>query len=67
MSQIILSLLASVAALVVGVRLYQRVIAAPTSTERANEIADAIRSGAEAFLSPSVPDGGHRGSGDPAA
>ena len=51
MLQIVLSLVAAVAALAVGVVLYQRVIAAQTSTERANEIAAAIRSGAEAFLS----------------
>ena len=51
MSYIVLSLLASIAALVMGVRLYRQVIAAPQSTERANEIAAAIRSGAEAFLS----------------
>jgi len=50
MPQIYLSLLASIAALAMGVRLYQRVNAAPQSTERANEIAAAIRSGAEAFL-----------------
>ena len=51
MFQIVLSLLAALAALAVGVGLYRRVLAAPTSTERANEIAAAIRSGAEAFLS----------------
>jgi K(+)-stimulated pyrophosphate-energized sodium pump len=51
MFQIVLSIVAAIAALVVGVGLYRRVIAAPTSTERANEIAAAIRSGAEAFLS----------------
>jgi K(+)-stimulated pyrophosphate-energized sodium pump len=44
-------MVAAIAAIVVGVGLYRRVIAAPTSTERANEIAAAIRSGAEAFLS----------------
>jgi K(+)-stimulated pyrophosphate-energized sodium pump len=51
MFQIVLSMVAALAALAVGVGLYRRVIAAPTSTERANEIAAAIRSGAEAFLS----------------
>ncbi|MEM7411686.1 MAG: sodium-translocating pyrophosphatase [Myxococcota bacterium] len=51
MVQIVLSLIAAVAAIAVGVGLYRRVIGAPTSTERANEIADAIRAGAEAFLS----------------
>jgi K(+)-stimulated pyrophosphate-energized sodium pump len=51
MFQIVLSLIASLAAIAVGVLLYRRVIGAPTSTERANEIAAAIRSGAEAFLS----------------
>ncbi len=51
MPQIVLSLVAALAAIAVGVGLYRRVIAAPTSTDRANEIAAAIRSGAEAFLS----------------
>src|SRR5262245_53045929 len=51
MFQIVLSLIAAIAAIAVGVGLYRRVIAAPTSTERANDIAAAIRSGAEAFLS----------------
>ena len=51
MFQIVLSLIAAIAAIAVGVGLYRRVIAAPTSTDRANEIAAAIRSGAEAFLS----------------
>jgi K(+)-stimulated pyrophosphate-energized sodium pump len=51
MFQIALSLIAALAAIAVGLLLYRRVIAAPTSTERANEIAAAIRSGAEAFLS----------------
>jgi K(+)-stimulated pyrophosphate-energized sodium pump len=51
MLQIVLSLIAAVAAIAVGVGLYRRVLAAPTSTERANDIAAAIRSGAEAFLS----------------
>src|SRR5439155_3879210 len=51
MFQIVLSLAAALAAIAVGVGLYRRVIAAPTSTVRANDIAAAIRSGAEAFLS----------------
>jgi K(+)-stimulated pyrophosphate-energized sodium pump len=51
MLQIVLALLSSVAALGVGVALYRRVVAAPTSTPRADEIAAAIRAGAEAFLS----------------
>jgi len=51
MFQIVLSMIAAIAAIAVGVGLYRRVIAAPTSTDRANEIAAAIRSGAEAFLS----------------
>jgi K(+)-stimulated pyrophosphate-energized sodium pump len=51
MFQIVLSIIAAFAAIAVGVGLYRRVIAAPTSTERANEIAAAIRAGAEAFLS----------------
>jgi K(+)-stimulated pyrophosphate-energized sodium pump len=50
MFQIVLSMLAAIAAIAVGVGLYRRVIAAPTSTDRANEIAAAIRAGAEAFL-----------------
>src|SRR5574338_522448 len=44
------ALLASVLALVLAGILFARVLAAPTSTPRANEIAAAIRSGAEAFL-----------------
>jgi len=51
MLQIVLSILASLAAIGVGMVLYSRVNSAPTSTERANDIAAAIRSGAEAFLS----------------
>jgi K(+)-stimulated pyrophosphate-energized sodium pump len=51
MPQILLSLIAAAAAIVVGIGLYRTVIAAPQSTERANAIADAIREGAEAFLS----------------
>jgi K(+)-stimulated pyrophosphate-energized sodium pump len=51
MLQIVLALLSSLVAIAVGIGLYRRVVAAPTSTERANEIAAAIRAGAEAFLS----------------
>jgi K(+)-stimulated pyrophosphate-energized sodium pump len=51
MLQILLSVAASIAAILVAVGLYRRVNGAPTSTERANDIAAAIRSGAEAFLS----------------
>jgi K(+)-stimulated pyrophosphate-energized sodium pump len=50
MFQIILAFIAAVAALLAGVALYRTVLAAPTSSERANEIAAAIRAGAEAFL-----------------
>ena len=50
MPQIILAIVAAAAAIVAGVWLYFRVIRADTSTERANEIAAAIRAGAEAFL-----------------
>ena len=46
-----LSFVAAVAALVVGLGMYKRVIAAPTSTDRANEVAQAISEGATAFLS----------------
>ena len=45
-----LAFLASVAALALGVYLYRLVLAAPVSTDRANEIAAAIRAGAAAFL-----------------
>jgi hypothetical protein len=50
MLQIILSFAAAVGALVAAVALYRAVLVAPTASERANEIAAAIRSGAEAFL-----------------
>ncbi|MCG8587905.1 MAG: sodium-translocating pyrophosphatase [Proteobacteria bacterium] len=46
-----LALAAAVLAIVVGLALYRRVLAAPTSTDRANEIAAAIQTGATAFLS----------------
>ena len=42
--------IAAVLALIAGLILYRRVQAAPTSTDRANEVAEAIRSGASAFL-----------------
>jgi K(+)-stimulated pyrophosphate-energized sodium pump len=51
MPQILLALAASAAALVAGFGLYRKVIAADTSTDKANRIAAAIRAGAEAFLS----------------
>ena len=51
MFQMVLALLTSAVAIAVGVGLYRRVVAAPTSTPRADEIAAAIRAGAEAFLS----------------
>ena len=50
MLQIIFALAASAGAIAVGVALYRTVVGAPTSTERANEIAAAIREGADAFL-----------------
>jgi K(+)-stimulated pyrophosphate-energized sodium pump len=51
MLQMVLALLSALVAIVTGIALYRRVVAAPTSTPRANEIAAAIRAGAEAFLS----------------
>ncbi len=42
---------ASILAIVVGIVLYKRVLSAPTSTDRANDIASAIAVGAQAFLS----------------
>jgi K(+)-stimulated pyrophosphate-energized sodium pump len=48
--QVLLSILASIAAIAYGMKLYRTVINAPTCTDKANEIAEAIRSGAEAFL-----------------
>jgi K(+)-stimulated pyrophosphate-energized sodium pump len=45
-----LALVAGALAIVVGLVLYRGVLAAPTSTPKANEIADAIRAGAGAFL-----------------
>jgi K(+)-stimulated pyrophosphate-energized sodium pump len=46
-----IALVAAILAVLIGLVLYRRVLAAPTSTERANEIADAIQAGAQAFLS----------------
>jgi K(+)-stimulated pyrophosphate-energized sodium pump len=51
MLQIVLALITSGVAIVAAILLYRTVVAAPTSTPRANEIAAAIRAGAEAFLS----------------
>ncbi|MDJ0850593.1 MAG: sodium-translocating pyrophosphatase [Myxococcota bacterium] len=45
-----LAFLASIAAIALGFYLYQAVLRAPTSTERANGIAAAISAGASAFL-----------------
>jgi K(+)-stimulated pyrophosphate-energized sodium pump len=47
----VVALIASVVALAIGGSLYRTVLAAPTSTARANEIAEAIKAGASAFLS----------------
>src|SRR5262245_64421050 len=51
MSMLSSAFIAALLAIVAGVVLYRRVLAAPASTPRANEIAAAIRTGAEAFLS----------------
>ena len=51
MSVIAISLAASVLALVVGGILYRSVLQAPATNERANDIAEAIKEGAIAFLS----------------
>ena len=45
-----LAFLAALAAVALSVFLYRTVLKAPTSTEKANEIAGAIRAGASAFL-----------------
>ncbi len=50
MDPIRIALVASVAAVAVAILLYWAVLRAPTSTDRANEIAAAIREGAQAFL-----------------
>jgi len=46
----VLAFVVAALALGVGLVLYRRVLAAPTSTDRANEIAAAIQAGAQAFL-----------------
>ena len=51
MSVDVLALIASVLAVGAALLWFRAVLAAPTSTDKANEIAAAIRSGAEAFLS----------------
>ncbi len=51
MSFITLALIAGVLAVLAAGLWYRAVLAAPTSTDKANEIAAAIRAGAEAFLS----------------
>ena len=47
---VILAFVASIVALAYGVVLYQKVLAAPRSTDKANEVAAAIAEGASAFL-----------------
>ncbi len=47
---VLIAFVASILALVMGAWLYRAVISAPTSTQRADEIAAAIRAGASAFL-----------------
>jgi K(+)-stimulated pyrophosphate-energized sodium pump len=47
---ILIAYIASILALVYGVVLYRKVLSAPTSNEKANEIAAAIAEGASAFL-----------------
>jgi len=47
---LIIALVASLLAIVYAAFLYRKVLAAPTSTPRANEIAAAIQTGAQAFL-----------------
>jgi len=50
MSSLTLAFVASLLAIVAAAVLYRRVLASPTSTPRANEIAAAIQIGAQAFL-----------------
>jgi K(+)-stimulated pyrophosphate-energized sodium pump len=50
MSTTLIALFASVLAIAFGIALYVRVLSAPATNARANEIADAIRTGASAFL-----------------
>jgi K(+)-stimulated pyrophosphate-energized sodium pump len=47
---IALAFISAILAIAVGLHLYRRVLAAPASTPQANEIAAAIRAGAQAFL-----------------
>ncbi len=47
---VLIAFVASILALVMGAWLYRAVISAPTSTQRADDIAAAIRAGASAFL-----------------
>ena len=47
---VLIAFVASILALVMGAWLYRVILSAPTSTERANEIAAAIAAGASAFL-----------------
>jgi len=47
----IMAFAASIVAVVVGIALYRKVLAAPTTNPKANEIASAISEGATAFLS----------------
>jgi K(+)-stimulated pyrophosphate-energized sodium pump len=51
MSTLTIALVASLLAIAFAAFLYRKVLAAPTSTPRANEIAAAIQTGAQAFLS----------------
>ncbi len=48
---LILAFVTSIVALAYGAVLYQKVLAAPRCTERANDIATSIAEGASAFLS----------------
>jgi K(+)-stimulated pyrophosphate-energized sodium pump len=50
MSVTVISFAAAILALIVGGLLYRKVLAAPATNERANEIAEAIKEGATAFL-----------------
>jgi len=50
MTLIVIAYIASILALVYGVVLYRKVLSAPTSSDKANEIAAAIAEGASAFM-----------------
>ena len=50
MSTAAIALFAGLLAVAAGLGLYRRVLAAPAENRRANEIAEAIRTGANAFL-----------------